>query len=343
MIRIRNKKRFFLSILFLLLIVILIGGILISQYLKSGKEPLLPGELAVQTVLIPRGTSTSGIADILLTEGLIDDSLLFRVLSKWKGYEGSYQAGEYELSPGMAMEEIMEILLSGHDGVTRITIPEGLDLAGTTKRLESQGVIDSQAFLEEIRSGEFPYDFINSLPAGDNRLEGFLFPNTYEVFLDASEHEIIDKMLAQFDQVFTKERYDRAEELGMSMYEIIILASIIEREAVVPEDRPVIAGVFYNRLRIGMPLQSCATVQYILGEQKPVLSEQDTQIDSPYNTYLINGLPPTPICSPGLLSIDAALWPTKSDYLYFLAKGDGSHVFSITYDEHLRNKAKYID
>lgn len=343
MIRIRNKKRFFLFILVILLAAILIGGLLISQYLESGKEPLLPGDSTVQTVLIPRGTGTAGIADILLSEGLIEDPLLFRILSKWKGFEGTYQAGEYELSPGMTMEEIMETLLSGHDSVTRITIPEGLDLKETIERLETQGLIDSQVFKEELSTGEFPYGFIDNLPGGDNRLEGFLFPNTYEVFLDASEHEIIDKMLAQFDQVFTEERYDRAEELGMSMYEIIILASIIEREAVVPEDRPVIAGVFYNRLRIGMPLQSCATVQYILGEQKPVLSEQDIQIDSPYNTYLINGLPPTPICSPGLSSIDAALWPTKSDYLYFLAKGDGSHVFSITYDEHLRNKANYID
>ncbi|MDD4584146.1 MAG: endolytic transglycosylase MltG, partial [Eubacteriales bacterium] len=121
------------------------------------------------------------------------------------------------------------------------------------------------------------------------------------------------------------------------------LASIIEREAVIPEDRPIIAGVFYNRLKKGMQLQSCATVQYILGEQKPVLSVADTKLESPYNTYLITGLPPGPICSPGIQSINAALWPENTDYLYFLAKGDGAHVFSKTYEEHLINKEKYID
>jgi UPF0755 protein len=129
----------------------------------------------------------------------------------------------------------------------------------------------------------------------------------------------------------------------MSVRDIVTLASIIEREARIPEDRPVIASVFYNRLKINMPLQSCATVQYILGEQKPVLSIKDTQIESPYNTYLNPGLPPGPIASPGADSIKAALYPADTDYLYFLAKGDGSTVFSSTYDQFLKDKAKYID
>jgi UPF0755 protein len=149
-------------------------------------------------------------------------------------------------------------------------------------------------------------------------------------------------MLYQFSKVFTEESKARARELGMSVRELITLASIIEREAQVSEDRPVIASVFYNRLKIGMPLQSCATVQYILGEQKPVLSIEDTRIESPYNTYLISGLPPGPIASPGAESIQAALYPADTKYLFFLAKGDGSHAFSETYEQFLRDKAKYI-
>jgi UPF0755 protein len=237
----------------------------------------------------------------------------------------------------------MEIIISGNDSTTRFTIPEGYDIARTIDVLESKGLINRETFLKEIAEGQFDYWFLEDAPEGENRLEGYLYPETYEIFTNATEYDIINKMLSQFGKLFTEEDYQRAQELGMTINQVITLASIIEREAVVSVDRPIISGVFYNRLKIGMPLQSCATVQYILGEQKPVLSTADTQIESPYNTYIISGLPPAPICSPGIESINAALWPTETDYLYFLAKGDGSHVFSITYQEHLRNKALYID
>jgi UPF0755 protein len=241
------------------------------------------------------------------------------------------------------MEEIMELLLTGKADTLRFTIPEGYDIKRVTAKLAEEGLINQEAFLKEIESGQFDYEFLKDAPAGPDRLEGFLFPETYEIFATANEHDIIDKMLYQFNKVFTAEYYARAEELGMSVREVITLASIIEREARVPEDRPIIASVFYNRLTIDMPLQSCATVQYILGEQKPVLSIKDTQIESPYNTYQNLGLPPGPIASPGADSIKAALYPADTNYLYFLAKGDGSHAFSSTYEQFLRDKAKYID
>lgn len=237
----------------------------------------------------------------------------------------------------------MQVLLEGKAKTVRFTIPEGYDIKRTTEKLSSEGLINAEVFADEIVSGQFDYKFLSDAPAGENRLEGFLFPETYDIYTTANEHDIINKMLSQFDAVFTDEYYARAEELDMSVREIITLASIIEREARVPEDRPVIASVFYNRLEVGMPLQSCATVQYILGEQKAVLSIKDTRIESPYNTYLNNGLPPGPIASPGADSIKAALYPDDTDYLYFLAKGDGSHAFSATYDQFLKDKAKYID
>lgn len=343
MARIKNRRRFIGSILIVMILSTLFILFAVNHYLGSTKNALIPGDTETILVTIPRGTSTGEIAELLKQQGLIADTTLFRIKSKLEGYEGNYKAGEYPLSAGMTMEEMMSILLAGHDNVTRFTIPEGYDIGRTIETLSSQGLIDSEAFQKEVEMGDFDYSFMSLLPAGKNRLEGFLYPETYEVYSDANEHEIIDKMLSQFDQVFDQKRIERAKEIGMDPYAVVILASIIEREAVISEDRPVIAGVFYNRLRIEMPLQSCATVQYILGEQKAVLSDADVKIESPYNTYRIAGLPPTPICSPGIESIDAALWPTSSDYLYFLAKGDGSHVFSTTYEEHLRNKARYID
>ncbi len=341
--RYRIKKRFVLFILVFILIIFVAGYLLVTSYLNKGSRALDPGNTEVITVTVPGGTTTEGIGDILEKNGIIADSGVFKLKSKLKEYDGKYKAGEYYLSPSMTMDQIMDIIISGNDRTLRFTIPEGYDIRRTAEALLSVSLINEEEFLREIESGDFDYRFLKDAPAGANRLEGYLFPETYEVYADASEHDIIDKMLSQFGKIFTEGHYKRAEELGMSINELITLASIIEREAVVSEDRPVISGVFHNRLKIGMKLQSCATVPYILGEQKPVLSTADTQIDSPYNTYIITGLPPAPICSPGLESINAALWPAETDYLYFLAKGDGSHVFAVTYEEHLRNKAKYID
>lgn len=339
----RIKKRFVLFILIVIILVIFACYILLTSYLDKGNEAVDPGNTAVITVTVPNGTSTEGIGSLLKSNGLITDSRLFKIKSKWMGYEDKYKAGEYDLSPGMTMDQIMQIIIAGNDRTTRFTIPEGYDINKTSQALLSAGLINKDKFEQEIESGDFDYWFLQDAPSGKNRLEGYLFPETYEIFTDADEHDIIDKMLSQFEKVFTEEHKQRAEELNMNINEVLTLASIIEREAVVPADRPVISGVFHNRLKKGMKLQSCATVQYILGEQKAVLSTADTQIESPYNTYIITGLPPAPICSPGLESIDAALWPEDTNYLYFLAKGDGSHVFAITYEEHLRNKAKYID
>jgi UPF0755 protein len=302
-----------------------------------------PSDGSFIAITIEQGTGTAQIAAQLKSENLIRNTFLFKLKSRLSGLDGKYKAGIHSLSKNMSMDEIMEGLLAGRDNTVRFTIPEGYDVRRTAEALSSINLIDSDDFIDEIENGDFDHWFLETAPKGKSRLEGYLFPDTYEVFTGASEHEIIQKMLDQFGKVFTKEDEELALQHGLNVNEIIILASIIEREAVIPKDRPIIAGVFYNRLKIGMPLQSCATVQYILGEQKAVLSTADTRIDSPYNTYLIKGLPPAPICSPGKASIEAALSPEKSDYLYFLAKGDGSHVFSRTYEEHRRLKAKYID
>ncbi len=174
-------------------------------------------------------------------------------------------------------------------------------------------------------------------------LEGFLFPDTYYISEDLNEEEIIKIFLDRFNQIYIENDIsEHILEKNISLNDFITMASIVEREAVKPEERAIISGIFYNRLGIDMPLQSCATVQYILKERKPILSIADTKINSPYNTYINKGLPPTPIASPGLDAILATLNPNKTDYIYFVAKGDGGHEFSKTYEEHLRAKKKYL-
>lgn len=341
--KVKNRRRLVISAIVLIGILILAAATLFSLYLGKESKAIDPSNKETIAVTIPAGTGTSGIAEILLENQLIDNSGVFKLQSKTKGFDGKYKAGEYSLSPSMSMEEIMKLLIAGKADTVRFTIPEGYDIKRTTEKLASEGLINADTFAKEIESGQFDYKFMESAPAGANRLEGYLFPETYDIYTTANEHDIINKMLSQFNSVFTDEYYARAKELNMSVNEVITLASVIEREARVSEDRPIIASVFYNRLKIGMPLQSCATVQYILGEQKAVLSIKDTKIESPYNTYLNPGLPPGPIASPGADSIKAALYPAETDYLYFLAKGDGTHAFSATYDQFLKDKAKYIN
>ncbi|HWQ77986.1 MAG TPA: endolytic transglycosylase MltG [Anaerovoracaceae bacterium] len=341
--KVKNRGRLLIGAVVVIGIIVIAASSLYTMYVDNKSKPVVPGSTDIVSVTIPSGSGTGKIAEILQENGLISSVWVFKLQTRNEGYEGKYQAGNYSLSPGMTMDEIMELMLSGKADTVRFTVPEGYDVKRVTEKLSAEGFINADEFMKEIETGVFDYDFLADAPAGPTRLEGFLFPNTYEIFAEADEHDIIDKMLYQFSKVFTEESAARAQELGMSVREVITLASIIEREAQVPEDRPVIASVFYNRLKIGMPLQSCATVQYILGEQKPVLSIADTQIESPYNTYLISGLPPGPIASPGAESIQAALYPADTKYLFFLAKGDGSHAFSETYDQFLKDKAKYID
>lgn len=338
-----KRRRLLIGSMVLIAIIIIILSVIFFQYIDCSSEPVDPNSTESITIIIPTGTGTAKIANILAEANLIQDSRVFRLQSKLGVYNKRYKAGEYTFSQSMSMEEIMKILFEGNSSTIRFTIPEGYDIKRTAEKLAAEGLIDPEVFAEEIEKGYFDYKFVEDAPAGPDRLEGYLFPETYEIFTTANEHDIIDKMLYQFSKVFTEESHDRAEELGMTVNEVVTLASIIEREARVPADRPVISSVFHNRLDIGMPLQSCATVQYILGEQKPVLSTKDTKIKSPYNTYIINGLPPGPIGSPGEDSIRAALYPDNTNYLYFLAKGDGSHVFSETYDQFLRDKAQYIN
>jgi len=213
--------------------------------------------------------------------------------------------------------------------------------------LERNKLINKNKFAKIANETKFEFEFLNNVPNTLHlKLEGYLFPDTYNFDLASGEEGILKIMLSNFNRKFKPEYYTRAKKLGMTVHQVITLASIIEREAKLAEERSIISGVFHNRLKKKMKLESCATIQYILfmekGIIKETLTEEDLKIDNIYNTYKYSGLPPGPICNPGEDSIKAALYPDdENEYLYFVAKGDGSHVFSKTLKEHNEAKKKY--
>lgn len=296
----------------------------------------------VVTVEIPAGSGTADIAEALRAKGVIKKPFWFRLASKLGGHDGTYQQGTFALRQQAGYEQVFEGLKNSQNELVRVTIPEGYELRQIADRLEEAGLIDRGRFYEAVEKGNFDYWFLRNLPKRENRLEGYLFPDTYLFQKGDSEENIINMMLARFDQIYTDAYKKRARELSMTDDEIITLASIIEREAMGDEDRALVAGVFHNRLKnTEYPyLESCATVQYILKERKAVLSTADTKISSPYNTYQNPGLPAGPIASPGKASIEAALYPEKTDYLFFVLDSTGTHRFARTYEEHQENMKK---
>ena len=310
---------------------------------RGGERPLV--------IDIPFNSSTAEIAAILQEEGLIKSAFLFRLYARYRDCDGHFQAGKYRLSPEMSLDEIMIRLQQGviPVEVARFTIPEGFTVEQIAALLAAEGLVKKEEFEEKcvLFPRDLPFEFPAPATASDSEiqylLEGYLFPDTYEVYAAATPADIIEAMLKRFAQVFDANFRQRAGELGFTIHEIVTLASIVEREARVPEERSLIAAVFHNRLRSEhMPLlQSCATVQYLLGEVKPVLTNEDLGIDSPYNTYLYPHLPPGPIASPGRDALTATLYPAEVDYLFFVSKEDGSgtHYFSTTLQEHNHYKA----
>jgi UPF0755 protein len=228
-----------------------------------------------------------------------------------------------------------------------VTVPEGWRAEQVAQMLAKENIVDGDEFLALVRGGKFDYSLLRDRPEGSS-LEGFLFPETYRIPAQAEAEDLIERMLSTLEERFTPEMRQLAAERGMTVYQVMTLASIVEREAVIAEEQPLIAGVFLNRLEQAMPLQADPTVQYAKGYDAttgqwwaPVTTEDWERVDSPYSTYLYPGLPPGPICSPGLSAIQSVLEPTDTEYLFFLARGDGSHVFAVTYEEHLQNQELY--
>lgn len=295
----------------------------------------LPSQSMVsQTVVVRAGMDAAQIGRLLEAKGIISNAAVFHVAAKWHRLDGALQAGEYSFPPKATVADVIERLSRGQTNQVSLTIPEGWTVEQIAQAIGNRGLGDPAKVLAHAQKMA-PYSYIPAVQQQKYRVEGFLFPDTYSLAKGMGEEEILRLLAAQFDQKLTADMRKRAEALGLSPYQLITLASIVEREAQREEERPIIAAVFLKRLQIGMPLQSCATIQYILGDPKAELTIQDTQIQSPYNTYLIPGLPPGPVSNPGLASIQAVLQPTQHELLYFVARKDGSHIFSRTYAEHL--------
>ena len=317
-----------------IIITVIIAAVLIFSVSVIKDAAGIGGGDKVCAVEIPDGAGSSGISKILKEQKIIKHPVFFKLYTKLAG-QPVYQKGIHNVNTSMSYKEISQKLQSAPDGIQekRIVIPEGYELRQIADLLSENGLVDRNKFMNEIENGSFDYDFVNQIPKRENRLEGYLYPDTYMFSTEENEHDIINKMLAAFNEKVMPEYKNGSD--GKSLDDIIIMASVIEREAANDEERPIVASVFYNRIKIGMKLESCATVQYILKERKNVLSNSDTAIDSPYNTYKYSGLPKGPIASPGISSIKAALSPADTNYLYFLATADGSrNLFSETFEEH---------
>jgi UPF0755 protein len=338
-------------IFIILLITAAVGLYLLNSAYNDLLEPVSPEAVdSFSFVEIPQGANTETIADILYDEELIQNQLAFRFYVRRYDLGQGFIAGRYRFSPSMSLEQIVLKIQSGdvYTETSWFTIPEGFSIDAIAERLEQDGLVNGERFLDLARQPS--QELIDSFPfladVTDSRityvLEGYLFPDTYEVFTDAGEEAIIRVMLNRLVQIINEEEQARINAMGMTLHEVLTLASIVEREARVDHERPLIAGVFYNRLQIGQRLESCATIQYILGETKEFLTFADLELPSPYNTYQNAGLPPGPIAASGEASIMATLYPEESDYYFFNYKYDdsGEHYFSKTLEEHNQNVAK---
>jgi len=344
----KSKNKTILRIVVILLVIVVAAVIAGTLYMHNLNKPYKSSDKAIVTVTIPSGSTTTDIGTILKEKGIISSADSFKYYSKFKGYDSKYLAGSYGLSASMSLDKIAKIIISGKTNNIVFTIPEGYTEYDIAKKLAKLGIVNKSSFIKTLEGGSFTssYSFLQDAQSGKHKLEGYLFPSTYSVAADADDSTIVKAMLDKYDEVFTDEYKARAKKLGYSENEIIIIASIIEKESGVAKDRKNVASVIYNRLDDGMPLQMDSTVQYVLGlsnNRKEDLSIDDTQVDSKYNTYQNAGLPPGPICCPGEAAIKAALYPANTKYMYFILsdKLDNSMVFSSTYKQFLKDKKAY--
>ncbi|HHW61852.1 MAG TPA: endolytic transglycosylase MltG [Syntrophomonadaceae bacterium] len=319
----------------IVLLVVLVGVYISSQQYKA-VDPEDQREIHVQ---LPDQSSARQIAAILKEHDLIRSEKAFLRYCRKNNLDSHLKAGSYVLKRSQSLPEMAAIIARGSNS-GKITVPEGytLDQIG---QLFIQNKICTPKEFEQALLVDYPYDFIPGEASNPKRLEGYLFPDTYAVSPQTSPEQLIATMLERFSTIWNQNFAEQAAEKDMSVHEVLIIASLIEREAKVPSERARISGVIQNRLAAGMPLQIDATVLYARGKHKEQVLLEDLKVDSPYNTYKYPGLPPGPIASPGRAAIEAALNPEQHDYMYYVARGDGSHFFSKTYAEHEQARKKY--
>lgn len=327
----------------ILLVVAFIGGTMYIEYNSKSA-----GTEEIETVEIEQGEGTWEIATKLKEHGLIKYRIIFVLKARDMGVSGQLRYGVFDLHKKAGLETVIQELISGGAKKQEVmfTMPEGYSIEQTAMKLETEGFFSAAEFLSAVEQ-DYDFAFLNSIPEGADvkyRLQGFLFPETYAISDDMTAADLVTKMLAQFDAKFTEDMRNQATQLDKSIYEVVIEASIIERETMVDAEREMVAGVIKNRLEDGMRLQMCPTVLYPLTNgiyDKTSVTNEDTLLDSPYNTYQNQGLPPGPIANPGIASLEAALNPVEHDYFFYhtdMEKNDGSHIFTKTYQEHVNTQ-----
>lgn len=288
-----------------------------------------PESSAPVRITIPRGATLNGVADTLRAHGLIRSPRWFRIYAGLRGDDRAIRAGVYDIRPGRSTAAVLELLVSGPLATQRLVIPEGLMLKEVAAAVETQLGIPAESVLAAARDSTLRA----RVGAEGPTLEGYLYPSTYRVRIGADAREVVTQMVEQFEARWRPAWDVRLDSLGMSRWEIVILASIIEGEVRHSRDRRFVSSVYHNRLRAGWRLQADPTVIYALGRRRR-LYEKDYLLPSPYNTYQIDGLPPGPIGQPSAASLEAALYPARTDFFFFVARPDGQHVFSRTLREH---------
>ncbi len=325
----------------LLLVVAAAGAILSGSVAwRRLQDPYQGYEGAEQFVVIAPGTGTAAIGRHLVDAGVIRDALAFRAALWWTGRSRELQAGEYRFDRPLAASDVVERLARGDVYARRITFPEGLTIREMAGLYESRGFGAAARFLEAAANASL----IRDLDAEALDLEGYLFPETYALPRETPASRLIAMMVDRFRATFTDEWRRRAEEQGWTPRQVVTLASLVEKETGKAEERPVVAAVYRNRLKIGMGLQADPTVVYALqqaGRYTGNIRRDDLALDSPYNTYRHAGLPPGPIAAPGAASLEASLMPANVSYLYFVSRNNGSHVFAQTLAEHNRNVREF--
>ena len=313
---------------FLLALVLTAVGI--RTYLQSVPSPAGMTRAVPTVVYIKPKTGVQDIALILREAGVIRSTWAFLALAYVQGSLKRLQSGEYEFDTGMTLLEILQKLEAGRVVTHQVTIPEGFNAEDIAKLLATERLADPERFLALVQD----QSVAERLHVPANRLEGYLFPDTYRLTRGMTEEEILRVMVGRFQQALPRDFEAQAARVRMDTHEIVTLASLIEKEAQLDAERPLISAVFHNRLRRRMPLQSDPTAVYMVPRTQRRITASDLQRKTPYNTYLLPGLPPGPIANPGLASIRAALRPASVNYLYFVAKNDGSHHFSVNLEQH---------
>ena len=303
--------------------------------LRPPATPADPSQPAV--IEIPEGLTLRQLAARLEQAQLIRSQLAFVLLGRLMGADHHIKVGEYAVPRGTKPGEMLSKFMSGQVLLHPVTVPEGYTIVELAQVFALQGVADPEALISLAHDR----DFIGSLGIEATSLEGYLFPNTYKFARRTKPREVLREMVRGLRTVFSPELQERAREIHMSLHQVLTLASVIEKETGVPQERELISSVFHNRLRLGIPLQSDPTVIYGLDAFDGNIRKRDLDSKSPYNTYRVRGLPPGPIANPGLGAIRAALYPAPTKHLYFVSRNDGTHQFSSTLAEHNRAVDKY--